>query len=165
MKHAKLRKLTAASIAFCVAGCATGPGQTSGPRQAFDDTFNNADPCANNARNTGMLVGVAAGILLGAKAGHKDKGAILAGAALGAAVGGLIGADIDKRRCDLAKIAREYQLQISFAAVRSDGMSVSDAELARLPGAEQLKKDAIGNIVSLQETVPTAAISKAIRTS
>jgi len=151
MKHAKLRKLTAASIAFCVAGCATGPGQTSGPRQAFDDTFNNADPCANNARNTGMLVGVAAGILLGAKAGHKDKGAILAGAALGAAVGGLIGADIDKRRCDLAKIAREYQLQISFAAVRSDGMSVSDAELARLPGAEQLKKDAIGNIVSLQD--------------
>jgi outer membrane protein OmpA-like peptidoglycan-associated protein len=151
MKHAKLRKVAVAGIACCVAGCATGPGQNNGAQQAFNDTFNNADPCANNARNSGMVVGAMAGALLGAKAGHKDKGAILAGALLGTAVGGLIGSDIDKRRCDLAKVAREYQLRMSFAAVRSDGVVVSDAELANSANAEQLKKNAIGNIVSLQD--------------
>jgi outer membrane protein OmpA-like peptidoglycan-associated protein len=151
MKYAKIKKVAVAGIACCVAGCATGPGQTNGVPQAFNDTFNSADPCANNARNTGMVVGALAGALLGAKAGHKDKGAILAGAVAGTAVGGLIGSSIDKRRCDLAKVAREYQLQMSFAAVRSDGVVVSDADLAHTANAEQVKKDAIGNIVSLQD--------------
>jgi len=151
MKQAKLGKLATAGIVFCVAGCATGPGQNNGAQQVFNDTFNNADPCANNARNTGMLAGAAVGALLGAKAGHKDKGAILAGALLGTAVGGLIGMDIDKRRCELAKVAREYQLRMSFAAVRNDGVIVSDADLAQSPNAEQIKKNAIGNIVSLQD--------------
>lgn len=151
MKYAKLTKLAAAGVAFCVAGCAAGPGQGNGVQRAFNDTFNNADPCANNARNTGMLVGAAAGALLGMKAGHKDKGAMLAGALLGTAVGGAIGADIDTRRCNLAKVAREYQLQMTFAAVRSDGVTVSDAELNHASNAAQIKKDAIGNIVSLQD--------------
>ena len=151
MNHAKIKKVAVAGIACCVAGCATGPGQPNGVSQAFNDTFNSADPCANNARNTGMVVGALAGALLGAKAGHKDKGAILAGAVAGTAVGGLIGSNIDKRRCELAKVAREYQLRMSFAAVRSDGVVVSDADLAGAANAEQVKKDAIGNIVSLQD--------------
>jgi outer membrane protein OmpA-like peptidoglycan-associated protein len=151
MKYAKLTRLAAAGVAFCVTGCATAPGQSNGVQRAFNDTFNNADPCANNARNTGMLVGAAAGALLGMKAGHKDKGAILAGALLGTALGGAIGADIDTRRCNLAKVAREYQLQMTFAAVGSDGVTVSDAELNHASNAEQIKKNAIGNIVSLQD--------------
>lgn len=139
-------------MSLCMAGCATGPGQNNGIQQTLNDTFNNADPCANNGRNTGMLLGATAGALLGLKAGHKDKGAILAGALLGTAIGGLVGADIDKRRCELAKVARDYQLHMAFAAVRSDGVTVSDAELSRSPDAEQVKKNAIGNVVSLQDT-------------
>lgn len=120
-------------------------------QQAFNDTFNNADPCANNARNTGMVAGALAGAILGAKLGHKDKGAILAGALAGTAIGGVIGADMDKRRCDLAKVAREYQLQMTFAAVASDGGVLSDAELSRAGNADEIKKGAIGNVVSLQD--------------
>jgi outer membrane protein OmpA-like peptidoglycan-associated protein len=152
MKYQKLKKAAAAVMSLCMAGCATGPGQNNGLQQTLNDTFNNADPCANNGRNTGMLLGATAGALLGLKAGHKDKGAILAGALLGTAVGGLVGADFDKRRCALAKVARDYQLHMAFAAVRSDGVTVSDAELSRSPNGEQIKQNAIGNIVSMQDT-------------
>lgn len=119
--------------------------------QAFNDTFNNADPCANNARNTGLVVGALAGALIGAKLGNKDKGAVLAGALIGSAAGGLIGADIDQRRCELAKVARQYDLQMSFAAVASNGAVVSDAELNGAGNADAIKKNAIGHIVSLQD--------------
>ncbi|OON59237.1 hypothetical protein B0920_22830 [Massilia sp. KIM] len=83
--------------------------------------------------------------------GDKDKGAILAGALLGGAAGGFIGADIDQRRCDLAKVAREYQLQMQFAAITKDGRVVDVAELDRSQQASSVKKNAIGSVVSLQD--------------
>jgi len=96
-----------------------------------------------------MLIGGIAGTLLGAKLGDRDKGAMLAGALLGGAVGGLIGSDIDNRRCALAKVALEYQLQIQFAAVKNDGAIISDSELQRATNANEIKRHSIGNIVSL----------------
>lgn len=119
--------------------------------QAFNDTFANADPCANNARNTGLVVGALAGAIIGAKLGNKDKGAVLAGALLGSAAGGIVGADIDQRRCQLAKVARQYDLQMSFATVASDGSVVSDAKLNGSGNADSIEKNAIGHIVSLQD--------------
>lgn len=119
--------------------------------QAFNDTFNNADPCANNARNTGLVVGALAGALIGAKLGNKDKGAVLAGAVLGSAAGGFFGSDIDQRRCALARVARQYDLQMNFSAVASDGAVVADAETHGAANADAIKKNAIGHIVSLHD--------------
>lgn len=132
-------------------GCATAPGQGGGFSQSISNTFNNPDPCSNNARNTGLLIGGIAGTLLGAKLGDKDKGAMLAGALLGGTIGGLIGSDIDDRRCALAKVAREYDLQMSFAAVAVDGGVMSDAALQRSGNPDQIRKSAIGNVMSLQD--------------
>lgn len=143
-------KITVAALAISITGCATAPGQ-GGMGRAFNDTFNNADPCANNARNTGLVVGALAGALIGAKLGNKDKGAVLAGALLGSAAGGLVGADIDQRRCELAKVARQYDLQMRFAAVASNGAVVTDAEMNGAGNADAIKKNAIGHIVSLQD--------------
>jgi len=151
MRTKKLQHIVVAAVALSATGCATVPGQGGGFQGAFNDTFNNADPCSNNARNTGMLIGGIAGTLLGAKLGDKDKGAMLAGALLGGAMGGLIGADIDDRRCAMAKVAQEYQLQMQFAAIKNDGAVISDNELQRSGNAADIKKNSIGNIVSLQD--------------
>lgn len=147
MTSTTLRKLSVAAAALCVTGCATAPGQQG----VFADTFNNPDPCANNARNTGIVVGTLAGALIGAKLGDKDKGAMLAGALLGGAVGGVVGADIDGRRCALHKVAQEYQLQMQFAAVTTNGTVMSDAQMQRSGNGDALKKNAIGNTVSFQD--------------
>lgn len=143
-------RVSVAALAISVAGCATAPGQ-EGVGQAFNNAFNNADPCANNARNTGLVVGAIAGAVIGAKLGNKDKGAVLAGVLVGSAAGGLIGADIDQRRCELVKLARQYDLQMRFAAVSSDGAVVSDAEMLGAQNADAIKRNAIGHVVSLQD--------------
>lgn len=151
MKTRTFQHVVVAAVALSATGCATVPGQQGGFQGAVNDTFNSADPCSNNARNTGMLIGGIAGTLLGAKLGDKDKGAMLAGALLGGAMGGLIGADIDERRCAMAKVAQEYQLQMQFAAIKNDGAVISDNELQRASNAGDIKKNSIGNIVSLQD--------------
>lgn len=149
MKFASIKQATAAGVALCLAGCATAPGpQGNG---SFTNTFNNPDPCSNNARNTGMVAGALVGTLIGAKLGNKDRGAMLAGALLGTTVGAMIGADMDKRRCDMAKVAQDYQLRMTFSAVASDGGVMSDAALNRSGNAAEVKKTAIGNVVSVQD--------------
>ncbi|AWL04393.1 OmpA family protein [Massilia oculi] len=151
MKTKTLQHIVVAAAALSATGCATVPNQQGGFRGAVQDTFNNPDPCSNNARNTGMLIGGIAGTLLGAKLGNKDKGAMLAGALFGGAVGGLIGADIDDRRCAMAKVAQEYQLQMQFAGIKHDGAVISDSELLRANNAGDIKRSLIGNIVSMQD--------------
>jgi uncharacterized protein YcfJ len=85
-----------------VAGCATDP-RTGQP--SIKETFASDDPCSNNARNAGIAIGAIAGAVLGNQAKHSN-GARLLGAALGAAAGGMIGQDMDRRRCELSKIAK-----------------------------------------------------------
>jgi outer membrane protein OmpA-like peptidoglycan-associated protein len=41
----------------------------------------------------------------------------LAGAALGGIVGGFIGADIDRKRCELSKVAKQHNLEMVFSTV------------------------------------------------
>jgi outer membrane protein OmpA-like peptidoglycan-associated protein len=150
MKFGSLKQVAAASVALCVTGCATAPGQ-NGISDGFNSAFNNPDPCSNNARNAGMVAGALVGTLIGAKLGDKDRGAMLAGAVLGTTVGGMVGADMDRRRCDMAKVARDFQLRMTYAAVASDGGVMTDAAMSRSGNAAEVKKHAIGNVVSVQD--------------
>lgn len=152
-KFQPYHRLTCLTLALSLAGCATtGGGSPGGIQKAFTDTFASDDPCANNARNIGMAVGVVGGLVL-AKVLDAKLGPAIAGAAAGALVGGLIGANIDQKRCELSKIAKQYQLDVEFTPVsvsaeksKDDGtqafsMTLRDAqgESAQfLPNSEKL---------------------------
>jgi outer membrane protein OmpA-like peptidoglycan-associated protein len=151
MKRGIAKNATALAVAMCFAGCATAPGQQNGVQRAFNDTFNNQDPCSNNARNIGIAVGAGLGAILGAVASHKDKGAIVAGLAVGGLVGGLIGADMDHRRCDLAKVARQYNLDLAMATIASDGSVINDAQMQTEANPDAIKKASIGSVVSIRD--------------
>lgn len=134
------------ACSLLVNGCAVDP-RTGQP--SFKETFSSDDPCANNARN----IGVVAGTVLGAVIGHqldKNSGKFI-GAGLGGLLGGFIGADMDQRRCALAKVAKQYQLDMSFAMVDGEGKVIDDAALRNHRNADEVKKTAIGSIVSIRD--------------
>jgi hypothetical protein len=97
-------------------GCAVDP-KTGQP--SFKETFNSDDPCSNNSRNIGLV----AGTVLGAVLGHQidKKGGALVGAGAGALVGGLVGRDMDRKKCELSKLAKKYALEMTFTEVKADG--------------------------------------------
>lgn len=113
------RSVAAASV-LLIAGCATAPGQP-GSGHAIQQTFASEDPCSNNARNIGVVGGAVLGALLGNAMGDNKGKSRLIGAALGGMVGGLIGADMDRKRCELSKVAKQYNLDITFANIESQG--------------------------------------------
>ena len=113
-------------MALSLAGCATTTGGgSSGIQKTLTDTFASDDPCANNARNIGIAVGAVGGLVL-AKVLDAKIGPAIAGAAAGALVGGLIGANIDQKRCELSKIAKQYQLDMEFTPVAVSAQSQKD---------------------------------------
>lgn len=113
-------------MALSLAGCATTSGGGAGGIQsALTETFASDDPCANNARNIGLAVGIVGGIVL-AKVLDAKIGPAIAAAAAGALVGGLIGANIDQKRCELSKIAKQYQLDMEFTPVAVSAQSTKD---------------------------------------
>jgi hypothetical protein len=134
----------ALACSLLVGGCAVDPrsGQPS-----FKETFNSDDPCANNARNAGA-VGAA---VLGAIIGHQfDKNAgKYIGAGLGALVGGMIGADMDRKKCELSKIAKKYALDMTIVDIKSDrvGPANGGSNAATQPGTDEL----LGFSVSLKD--------------
>lgn len=117
----KLRSITVGVAALFLAGCASAPGTNNDPLHLIKDTFANDDPCSNNARNISIGIGVVAGLVLGNAVGNGKDESRLVGAALGGLVGGLIGADMDRKRCELSKVAKKYALDISFADIRAEG--------------------------------------------
>lgn len=108
-------KLLAATMcAVFASGCAVAP--STGER-SITETFASDDPCSNNARNIGIAVGALAGMVIGNQIKHSNTSRLL-GAAAGAAVGGLIGADMDRRRCELFKIAQRNSLDMKFEEIK-----------------------------------------------
>lgn len=137
------------ACSLVVNGCAVDP-KTGQP--SFNETFNSSDPCANNARN----VGIALGALIGAVAGHQmdHRSGKFVGAGVGALVGGMIGADVDRRRCELAKVARQYNLDMSFSTVDVQGAVIDDEMMKGSRNAEEIKRTAIGNVMSIRDHTP-----------
>lgn len=123
-------KIIVSSIALLTAtGCQT----TQGGGNIIKDTFASDDPCSNNSRNIGLAIGVVGGTILGNVLGG-DKTGMVVGAAVGGLLGGLIGNDIDRRRCDLYKIAKQHQIDMQVDDINEmqadnktskKGMSVS----------------------------------------
>lgn len=112
MYRARTKTAIALATALLTASCATGPdGRPQGVGETFKSTFASDDPCSNNARNLGVVGGVVAGVIVGKVVGAKG-GQMVAAAGVGALMGGLIGADMDRRRCDLSKIAKAHNLDI-----------------------------------------------------
>src|SRR6266487_2293188 len=100
---------------FGVSGCA-------GVSKNMKETFASDDPCAHSARNVGILAGTVAGVGLGVlvqrMTGMKiSRIGVLLGGAAGALVGGLIGSDMDRRRCELSKIAKKHNLVMTVSEV------------------------------------------------
>ncbi|WP_343741412.1 OmpA family protein [Herbaspirillum huttiense] len=136
-----VRTLVAAIGASFVSGCAVDPA-TGKP--SFKETFASDDPCSQNARNIGIGVGVLAGALLGRQVGGDNKG-LLVGAALGGVIGGLIGNDMDKRRCELSKIAKQYQLDVQVTALDNKGEAITTTDSAKA------KQETAGSVVEIRD--------------
>lgn len=118
-------------------------------RPSLKETFASDDPCSQNARNIGIGVGVLAGALIGKQVNGSNKG-LLIGAALGGAIGGLIGNDIDKRRCALSKIAKQYNLDLQVTSLDSNGQEIATS--AATGGAAETKKpEAAGSLVEIRD--------------
>ena len=117
-----LQRSAVACAAVFAAGCATAPGSPRGSNP-FQEMFASEDPCSNNARNIGIAGGVVLGTLVGHAMGAGKTESLVIGAALGGLVGGVIGADIDRKRCELAKVAKKYDLDIAYADIQSNQQS------------------------------------------
>ncbi len=136
-----VRTLVAAIGASFVSGCAVDPA-TGKP--SFKETFASDDPCSQNARNIGIGVGVLAGALLGRQVGGDNKG-LLVGAALGGVIGGQIDNDMDKRRCELSKIAKQYQLDVQVTALDNKGEAITTTDSAKA------KQETAGSVVEIRD--------------
>lgn len=127
MKFTKMSM--AIGCALVTASCATGPdGRPQGPGQSsLKETFASDDPCSNNARNIGIVGGAILGAVIAKKTGN-GKGSVAMGAGLGALVGGVIGADMDRRRCELAKVAKLHNLDIAMTDIKMQPTSPAYAQ-------------------------------------
>ena len=123
--HSQGMRWSTLTLALGLAGCATTGGPSHGVvdslTQTAKNTFANPDPCSNNNRNIGATLGVGVGILIASQI-DKDWGKAVAVLG-GGLIGGLIGADMDRKRCELSKIAQQNDLVVDFEPLR-----VSDKE-------------------------------------
>jgi outer membrane protein OmpA-like peptidoglycan-associated protein len=86
------------------------------------DAFASDDPCANISRNWGAVMGTVAGAALGAGIEKVATGRITGkglalGAVGGALAGGIIGYEMDRRRCEVSKIAKKHDLKVNVSEV------------------------------------------------
>ncbi len=154
MKNNVLRCTALASTILVATGCANKPGQPDLATQ-FKQTFASADPCSNNSRNIGIAAGALVGVVLGNSMGNGSTQSKIVGAALGSVVGGMIGADMDRKRCELSKVAKKYDLDIVFAEVGSNGdVKALDSGFkapAPNPATPSAAPDIVGSTVTIRD--------------
>ncbi len=151
--HLKLigKKFTLSILAASLAlpGCAD--LQSTEKEGFFKHNFASDDPCSNNSRNIAALTGLVAGGLLGKVIGDGKTGAIIAGAAIGSLIGGFIGSDIDQKRCDLSKVAKEYDLDIQLKEVHADENTVFEEDGSKDDNDARKKSEPVGTAVSVRD--------------
>lgn len=153
MKTHWLRHTALASSAVLLTSCATAPGNNPNDSGGvLKRTFASDDPCSDNARNIGIASGVLLGLFIGNKAGSGKADSMAAGALVGGLIGGLIGADMDRKRCELSKIAKQYDLDLTFSAVSAEG-DVKSTDLGDKPeaNASSASQNTIGTSVTVRD--------------
>ncbi len=153
MIYRKIRSITTAASAVLVAGCATAPGQPSNALVSqIKEAFASDDPCSDNARNIGIAGGAILGMVIGNSAGNGKSGSVVVGAVLGSLVGGLIGSDIDRKRCELSKIAKQFDLDLTFSAIDSSGeVLTGENSKFQAAGSYSADKTVIGSTVTVRD--------------
>jgi len=138
--------VVAVTTSLALSGCATNGLRPSGVTQGWghDLITGNTDPCSNFYKELITIGGGVLGGVIGSKLGDQKLGAIVAGTVVGGVVGNLIGESIDRRRCELAKIAKKHQLDIEAQPIGSDGTPVI-AKIGETP------QDSIGMVVSVSD--------------
>ena len=86
--------------------------------------------CATNNAfmdNIGKIGGTTAGAGVGAVVGKQlgGRSGLIAGALIGGTIGYLIGDEIDKRRAELAKIAKEEKIEVYSEDITSENLAVT----------------------------------------
>jgi hypothetical protein len=79
-----------------------------------------SDPCASNGgQAAGAVIGALLGGFLGNKVGKGNgrKVATVVGALGGLALGNYVGSEIDRRKCEVSRIAQKNNLQISVTDI------------------------------------------------
>lgn len=141
-----------ATSTILVAGCATAPGTPGGDLASqVRKTFVSDDPCSNNARNIGIAGGAILGLIIGNSVGDGKSGARATGALLGGLVGGFIGADMDRKRCELSRVAKQYDLDMTFSAINANGEVVGTAAPSKTSDGAGTDKTVIGSTVTVRD--------------
>lgn len=167
MSFRNAKRLAIAASAVLASGCATAPGEPNGLANQMRQTFASDDPCSNNARNIGIAGGALLGILIGNSSGKGNTQALATGALVGGLIGGLIGADMDRRRCELAKVAKAHNLDIVMTditlAKSAQDIRASEANDAKKPDSVGMSFTIIdrGNQFASGSPVPSADAVKA----
>jgi outer membrane protein OmpA-like peptidoglycan-associated protein len=151
MRHAqqcRRKTLCAAVAVVCVMpGCATDP-KTGRP--SLKETFASEDPCSNNARNIGIAGGAVLGAILGNKLSDGKKGTLI-GAAAGAALGALVGHSMDARRCEIARLSKQYGMDVQLTPISEAALQPVAADLVALPLAPAASAQASGLSISVRD--------------
>jgi len=127
------------SMSFQVAAPAAGQTQTG-----------QSDPCANNrGQVAGAVVGALLGGFLGSKVGKGNgrKVATVVGALGGLAVGNYIGSELDRRKCEVSKIAQKNNLTIAMTDISLPAEQDGSSSGERHPRAAE----PVGMSISIQD--------------
>jgi len=108
------------------------------------------DPCASNRNQvTGAVVGAILGGILGNKVGKGNgrKVATVAGVLAGLTAGNYIGSELDRRKCEVSKIAQKNSLAISITDISLPTGQESPTSTERLSDTEEK----VGISLSIQD--------------
>jgi outer membrane protein OmpA-like peptidoglycan-associated protein len=118
---------------------------------AFDQVqADNPDPCASNRNQVaGAVVGAILGGILGNKVGKGNgrKVATVAGVLAGLTAGNYIGSELDRRKCEVSRIAQKNNLAISMTDISLPAGQESAAPNERLTDTEEK----VGVSISIQD--------------
>ena len=116
------------------------------------------DPCASNG---GQVAGAVIGALLGGFLGNKvgkgngRKVATVIGALGGLALGNYIGSELDRRKCEVSKIAQKNNLQVSITDIALPA-NPDDYQQGDRPAGSA---DRVGMSVSIEDRPPGQSVT------
>lgn len=105
-------------ISILIVGCFVSPPH------AFSAEVQAQTECSGNAESIATVAGGLLGAFVGHQIGDGKAGAVVVGAALGGWLGNYIGSEIDRRHCELEKIAKANGVDVKTDQVElKDGAS------------------------------------------